>query len=281
MQFKNQKGQAVLIVLLSLSVVLVMVLSIMSRSITDLSLSSKEEDSSRAFSAAEAGIERALVIGAGSSGVLEMANFDASVTSFASGQSSVVSPISLKSGETATFWLSRSGEAIGFTGSSIKFCWGNEGTSAVSSDTPAIEVSVYYKTLAGEYRVGRKLIDPNTGGRTQNNGYVASGTCSVGGETFQFQNTVSLDASGLNIANYSTQGVLQYATARILYNTAIAHKISTDVSGIGSVLPSQGTKVISSGSFANANRKIEVYQLHSEIPTIFTNAIFSSLGIIK
>jgi len=63
MKFKNQKGQAVLIVLLSLSVVLIVVMFVVSRSITDISLSTKEENSLRAFSAAEAGIERALVIG--------------------------------------------------------------------------------------------------------------------------------------------------------------------------------------------------------------------------
>src|SRR3989338_9963487 len=99
---RNQKGQAVLIVLLSLSVVLIIVLYIMSRSITDISLSSKEENSMRAFSAAEAGIERALVIGTGQSGGFDNANFSANVSEFGQGEDEVVYPISLKSGEIAT-----------------------------------------------------------------------------------------------------------------------------------------------------------------------------------
>src|SRR3990167_8727041 len=94
---KNNSGQAVLIVLLSLSVVLIIVLYIMSRSITDISLSSKEEDSMRAFSAAEAGIERALVIGNSiDPTTIGSASFSADVSSFGSGLDKLVYPFSLK-----------------------------------------------------------------------------------------------------------------------------------------------------------------------------------------
>ena len=116
MKFRNQKGQAVLVVLLSLSVVLIVVMFVVSRSVTDISLSTKEEDSLRAFSAAEAGVERALVIGTDQGGDFGDASFNAAVTSFATGSNSVVYPISLKSGETATFWFSRQDESAHFTG---------------------------------------------------------------------------------------------------------------------------------------------------------------------
>ena len=59
----GNQGQALLIVLLTLSVVLTIVLSIVSRSITDISITSLEEDSQRAFNAAEAGVEQALLKG--------------------------------------------------------------------------------------------------------------------------------------------------------------------------------------------------------------------------
>lgn len=274
MIYKNQKGQAVLIVLLSLSVVLVVVLFILSRSITDISLSTKEEDSSRAFSAAEAGVEKALVglfaVGA-PSGPIDVgdAEFNAMVTSFAEGSSVVKYPISLKSGENATFWFSRPSETA-YSGNKAKFCWGDKNT-AVNNTAPAIEISVYY-LQAGVYKIARYALDPNPSRIASNNFTLASsGTCTIDGEQFQFYSTIDLP----------TSVTLQYAMAKILYNTSVAHKIGIDVSGTGSTLPSQGSKVESAGSYGDANRSIEVYQLHPETPPIFANAIYSSSGIVK
>lgn len=278
----HQKGQAVLIVLLSLSVVLIVVLFIMSRSVTDISLSTKEEDSLRAFSAAEAGVERALVIGSGSSGSVDSANFSATVSSFAQGSASVVFPISLKSGDNATFWLSRTGEATSYTGSQIKYCWGDlNSTTAV----PALEITIYYTSAASPndlstLRVARATLDPNTSRRVTNNFGVPSNTnCTIGTNTFEYQGTLNL--ASLGISGYATSGVLKYTTAKILYNTVDAHKIGIDVTGTGSTLPSQGNEIVSDGSFGNSNRKVQVYELHPEVPPIFANAIFSASGIVK
>jgi Tfp pilus assembly protein PilX len=269
---KNERGQAVLIVLLSLSVVLVVVMFILSRSITDISLSSKEEDSMRAFSAAEAGIERVLVTGSATGSMnIGDATFDASVSDFASATSSVVYPISLKSGEIATFWFTRPGDPTVFSGNQMKLCWADDNTSSGASDTPAVEVTVYYK-VGAEYRVFRKMVDPYTT-RTQNNDSVAN-NCTINGEALEFSNTVLL--TGLTN--------LQFATVKILYNTTTAHKIGIDVSvstTASKLLPSQGAKILSDGQFGDANRRVEVYQLHPVAPPIFANAIYSASGIIK
>jgi Tfp pilus assembly protein PilX len=82
----RESGQALVLVLLSLSVVLTLVLFILARSITDVTVSSRQEESVRAFSAAEAGIERALVAGTGF-GTTEIGNasYTTSVTDFALG----------------------------------------------------------------------------------------------------------------------------------------------------------------------------------------------------
>lgn len=283
---KNQKGQAVLIVLLSLSVVLVVVLYIMSRSVTDLSLSIKEEDSLRAFSAAEAGVERALVAG-NSDGAFDQATFDATVSNFAENTTSVVYPLSLKSGENATFWFSKPGEPISFTGTQVKFCWGDKPT-VVDVSSPALELTFYYTTTPNNYttlRVARAVYDRNTSRTTPNSFSSVSDTdCIIGTDTFEFQTTVNLNAAlptGLGITSSATPGVLQYVTAKMLYNTTVAHKIGIDVSGNTGSLPSQGNKVVSEGSFGQANRTVEVYQLHPEVPPVFANAIFSTSGIVK
>ena len=265
---KNNSGQAVLIVLLSLSVVLIIVLYIMSRSITDISLSNKDEDSMRAFSAAEAGIERALITGSFQSGGFDNANFTGSVSEFGQGDDTVVYPMSLKSGEIATFWFNRPSDPV-FDGSQAKICWGTAAT-----EPPAVEVSTYYLE-SGVYKISRVSLDPNAGRTATNNFTVATtGACTIDNETFQFYSTVSLP----------TVGTLQFMTVKPLYNTTVSHKIGIDVSNIvngGSLLPSQGVKINSDGSFAGANRSIEVYQLHPVAPSIFMNAVYSSSGITK
>lgn len=57
---RSQKGQVILILILVMTVALAIGLSVIQRSLSDISTSSKVEQSSRAFSAAEAGIEKAL-----------------------------------------------------------------------------------------------------------------------------------------------------------------------------------------------------------------------------
>lgn len=283
MNFKNQKGQAVLVVLLSLSVVLIVVMFTVSRSVTDISLSTKEEDSLRAFSAAEAGIERALVIGTDQGGSFGDASFNASVTDFAAGLSSVVYPTSLKSGESAIFWLTRPDET-GFAGKYVKLCWGDEGTP-IGATTPAVEFTVYYTTKVNDpttLRIARATFDPTS--RANNFSSASIGTCTIDGENFKFYTTIDLSnaSGGLGIAKWNISGVEQYITAKILYNDSVSHKVGIDISmNSGEVLPSQGSKIESSGTYGDANRSIEVYQLHPMVPSIFENALYSSDGIIQ
>ncbi len=69
---------------------------------------------------------------------------------------------------------------------------------------------------------------------------------------------------------------------RLLYNTTEAHPVGFDVNYAGnSNLPSQGTKVISTGSAGEANRTIEVTNLFSDLPPIFDSGIFTSGSLIK
>ena len=275
--FTSEAGQAVLIVLLSLSVVLIIVLYIMSRSITDLSLSSKEEESLRAFSAAEAGIERSLLTLLDSGGPIDGALFDAKVSSFGQGEVSVVYPVSLKSGESAVFWFAPDPDVAGdirFSGDQMTICWGDPET-AVDSSAPAIEVAVYYG-LSTSLNVARIAIDPFSAGRSNSFSAVDSGTCTIGSASFQFRKTINLTTT-LGIADLTQ---LQYASVRILYNTSIAHKIGIDVTGFG-LLPSQGNQVTSLGTFSGANRKIEVFETRKVAPPIFENVVFATNGIVK
>lgn len=58
--FRNEKGQILLIIVLTMVVALTVGLSVASRTVTNLKISKQNEESERAFQAAEAGIEQAI-----------------------------------------------------------------------------------------------------------------------------------------------------------------------------------------------------------------------------
>src|SRR6266403_5167091 len=81
-----QRGQILLIVVLVMTVALTIRLSIATRTITNIRTSTEEESSQRSFSAAEAGMEKALQELNGSSGSLtNSSTFQSSIASL-SGQ---------------------------------------------------------------------------------------------------------------------------------------------------------------------------------------------------
>ncbi len=291
-----EKGQALLLVLLSMAVVLTVVLSIVSRSITDISVTTQAEDALRAFSAAEAGVERALIIGSDiGTTQLGEAEFEASVTSFASGEKSFSYPVSILSGDALTTWfvahddsgnLVCSAETPCFTGDRMKVCWGTSGTPSGNATTPAVEVSVFYLATPGDYstaRVARGTFDPNSS-RTGTNNFAApdAGTCTVGSTNYAFQKTITFSSLGIPAGSYGVQDGLQFARVKMFYNAATSHPVGVDVNFAGNtLLPSQGLKIESFGTSGTANRKIEVFRSYGEAPPIFDSVVFTPSGVTK
>lgn len=296
---KYQSGQALLLVLLSMAVVLTIVLSVLSRTITDITVTTKEEEALRAFAAAEAGVERALIIGTDLTGGFgDSASFTATISNFGQLQSEYVYPEKLLSGETAVIWFVDHDEDNGdltcdtpgnecFTGSIIKICWGEPGTASDSDTTPAIETSIFYANTPGDYstiRIARDTRDPNDTRRSSNS-FQADGTgtaCVIDDKEFAFRKILDLGSDlGIPAGSYNVQNGLQFAKIRILYNTDIAHTLGVDVSDSGNNLPSQGVRIESAGSSGEANRRIEVFQTFGELPPIFDAVLFSPGGIVK
>jgi len=286
------------LVLLFLAVVLTLVLFILSRSITGIAVSSGSEEAIRAFSAAEAGIEKALVIGAGGTNVsIGSATYSSDVSDVAQGSNNFVYPLSLTSGGSATIWFvahdSANNDAlicsIGspcFTGQTIKVCWGNPGTAASDATTPAIELSVFYETTPGDLatiKIARAAFDPFAARNPANNFSLPdAGTCAIGGEIYEFGREIDLSTLGIPAGSYNEQNGLQFARLRIFYNTDVAHKIGFDVNFPGNtVLPSQGSQIDSTGTAGQSNRRLSVFQGWPEPPPIFDFAIYSSTGITK
>lgn len=295
---RYNSGQALLLVLLSMAVVLTIVLSILSRSVTDIAITSRSEEALRAFSAAEAGVEQALVAGGGS-GTIGQATFNAVVSGFASGTQQFVDPQGLYSGESMIVWFvshNASGNLVCdpanglpcFTGNHIKVCWGKSETP-VDDKAPAVEMSVVYLDPLGDYanaKIARVTLDPTSSRRVINNFSDANvGICTINENSFKFQRSIDLSSSSdleipIPASSYGVQNGLQFARIKLLYNTDTAYQVGIDVTGSGS-LPSQGLKIDSSGQSGESNRKIEVFQSYGDVPLPFESAVFSIGDLVK
>ena len=293
---KNEGGQALLLVLLSMAVVLTVVLSILSRTVTDIAVTSRGEEALRAFSAAEAGVEQALIVGADiGTTTIGDATFSADVSGFAAGTQEFANPVALASGESLLLWfvahdadsnLVCNAQYPCFTGSQFRICWGKPGTPSGNATTPAVEISTFYAFTPGNLgttRIARITADPNATRRASNNFSTDDGgTCTTGNESFAFQKTVDLSALGVLPGSYGVQNGLQFAKIRIFYNTDIAHEAGINVNFAGNtLLPSQGIRIESVGASGQANRKIDVFQGFGDPPPVFDAAVFSVGGITK
>jgi len=294
---KFQRGQALLIIMLAMATIAVLVLSIVSRSVSQVELAGTEEESLRAFSAAEAGIEQALVSVSVGSSVSQNLNvttqtgdsstvgsFDADVVRFPEIANQYPYPFSLLSGESAAVWLvTKNGDSIDdcstspcFSASDLRVCWGAPGTNPSDAEAPAISLSFIYENASGDFHTNRVAFDPQASRTAQNSFSVANvGACTIGGVEYAYSANLDLPTIGLPI---STPGAVKLIRVKPLYNSFVAHSFGVSSSGD---FPTQGKKVTSTGQSGVATRKIEAFLVNPAIPSIFDSAVFSEVGIVK
>jgi Tfp pilus assembly protein PilX len=155
------KGQVLLITVLVLSIAITIALSLIGRSVTDVSMSRNLEESARAFGAAEAGIEEALRTKQGRINPLYAAGvgYQSDKINIGGGTGLYTLPTIIV-GQADTIWLVShdASEAIDDTNyysGTIDICWkGGPG------QTPALEVAIYYRN-GGSYFVTRGFYDPS------------------------------------------------------------------------------------------------------------------------
>lgn len=283
-------GQALLVILLVLAVSGTIVLSLAARTVTDIAITTKEKESSRAFSAAEAGIEEALVGGALEGTLPGGESYEVSIGEVGGTSQELVWPQLVRAGETIPIWLvshNDQGTLVCdeanpcFTGSTLKVCWGQEGTSPSDAQTPAIEVAIIYFATVGDAstaRIARAALDPNSSRRGTNKFDAPdSGTCLVSDQTFAFGKTIDLGSVGIPSSVYNNQNGLQTVRVRSIYNSDVAQPLA--VSGVSN-FPAQGRKITSSGVADEATREIEVFQIFADLPPVFDFGVFtpSNLG---
>ena len=289
------RGQALLLVLLTMSLTLVVVLSNISRSITDVSVTSYQEDSLRAFSAAEAGIEQALLnaVPGSFSGTIDTSTSTSFSAEVKTGDEGKVFeyPDKLNSGEVATFWFVSHDNDGKLTCNDktctktnrLEFCWGDN--AAINIYTPAVVITFYYDKTGGSFasnndftglKLKRFTSDPHAG-RGNNFDSSASG-CTIDSK-YKFSKIIQgsdIDDEGNCVVS---SNCLVAAKVMMLYNNK-PHSLALRVQG-DSDLPSQGLVVSSRGKSGLTSRNVNVFQSFPEIPDIFEGVIFSGKSVVK
>lgn len=264
-----------LITILVLTIATTIGLSLIGRSTLDVSMTNQLEDSSRAFSAAEAGIEQALLTGLGTSSpqVLTAGSgitYDVSVGVV--GGATGVYQIARKTpkGVTETLWLVNHNddgtidETSSYGANTLSLCWSQELV------VPALIGSVLYKEGAdGSYKVARFAFDADAINRNNNFNTTISSVNGCGlGDYYQAE--IDFSSLGLSLSGVGRDTLLElrirpeYADATIAVDSG-----STE-------LPKQGKVIQSVGKTASGiSRKVVVYQQYRTAGSIFDNVIYS------
>lgn len=267
-----QQGQTFLIVVLIMVVSLTVGLAVVSRSITNLRTTTEEENSQRAFSAAEAGVERALKLKLNQTGSIIANEILASDPNLKIKQVNVaqiggsgVNQILLNGGEIiqkddgADLWLvghdSSSGQPVynPWLGSELTFYWGTRGIADCNQS--ALEIIIISGPVANP-RSSRYAVDPCS---TRRNNFTEAGRIggTFGGKTLAY--------------NYSITGISQGLIVRVisLYTDAIIGVQANND------LPSQGRIIDSTGLAGTTERKVTFFQGYPKLPSeLFQYGLF-------
>lgn len=300
----KEKGQVILLLILIMTVALSIGLSIVQKSLVDVSTASKVEQSSRAFSAAEAGIEKGLggdtslqTFTDTSSKITEITNTGLmpAVPAVGTRQAALEFP-SLAKEDVAQVWLSDptsnlpncdSGKVC-YTQNTLDVYWGNS-----STDRAAIEITLVHHD-GTQYVGSRKWYLDQI---NRSNGFCqipitdCSGGNPAGANTYQCKvrlgdsnvtcaNGVSIDNSALPT---TSPNKLMLLRMRLLYNSTSQPFAVRAVGTCDSscYLPAQARSIESTGVSGETQRKVQVFQLEKVVPHYFDYSIFSAGEISK
>ena len=294
------KGQAILALILIMAVALAIGVSVIQKSLVDVTTSTKVEQSQRAFSAAEAGIEKALRIGTNTGGTIPLENqssadfqgsgllpYEAPVGSQQDGLE--YPPISKE--EFAHVWLadptSTTNPPAQFympasktTSRGIEIYWGNP-----SLEKAAIAVKIIYYN-GTSYQAAAYYFDSDAT-RVSSNGFTdASANCispavnTTSGINRVFYCKRIIDSS--SSPAFPSSG-LMLLRIRLLYNST-SQQVA--LRGYGTCgrdcsLPPQARIIVSKGTSGETQRTLQVFQVPRVVPPYFDFAIFSAGEIRK
>ncbi|MCL5784715.1 MAG: pilus assembly PilX N-terminal domain-containing protein [Patescibacteria group bacterium] len=305
---KDQKGQIILLLILVMTVALAIGLSVIQRSLSDISTASKVEQSSRAYSAAEAGIEKAL--GTGSTAPFSLPN-NSQVTATdtglipavpSSGQQDPFEFPPLAKEETAHVWLADLNDSTHnppaqfYRQSSINVYWG-DAAAAIKGDKSALELTVvYYDPSSTTYKNSKIFLESDTGRVASNSFTDNSANCtnsipliyadgSSSPYTYACQRNISFASLQPPIP---VNAQLMLIRARLLYNSTFQpFAVQAITCPVGTAdcrdysIPPQARSLTAIGTSGTTQRKVKLFQVQKVVPPYFDYAIFSSGAISK
>lgn len=312
-QIKNsQSGQILIIFLLVLVVGLAIVLSIASRTVTDVRQTTTSDESNRAYFAAESGVESALKLIQESSGYsgnstvnLSNVNRSSAAVNVADLQPSAgtvafefpnkiakddVAQVSLMSDFNNLATAGGVAPSVGYNWT-MEVSWGDPSLSA-SVTYPALEISIIScdgaPICSGNpaFVIHKMTFDP-VALRTTNFCLANTGsynlTTTESNHDFKFQASFKLNnrTTPLNCPSNDQLGTTKPVLARIrpLYNTNLPTTLAVRVSNAAGALqqlPKQGSLVTSIGSTpSGVTRKLTVTRLYPALPAIFDYVLYN------
>ena len=262
-------GQAVLMLVLITIVGLTIGLSLIARTVTDIRISSQIEQSSRAFSAAEAGVQNALsasVVNQSGSVNLPGATGNYSISKLG-GNSNVIDYELTHAGSSQILWLidhkddrTLDETATSYSPSSnLDICWGSDDTQP-----PGIKISLFYND-SGTYKVAYGAYDhDNSQNNFDSTPNFGSNFCDF---TYRFKKTINPNGTfGIPV------------TAKLLYMRIQPVDIDTPIAVKPyASIPQQANLITSVGQTdTGVVRKIQVVQGYPAIPELFDFSFFTS-----
>jgi len=260
---KKQKGQASLVVLLMLALASTVGLITSRNVLTDIQMTKVQEEAIRAFSAAEAGMEKALYSWQTGETIpeevtLETGKAQLSAEELGKNQTSFVFPHQTEAGDFNIVWLTaHSGdgeidELNYYEGSALNICW---------QEDSALELALFYKSTTDTYKTASWATDAVV---RDNN----------------FDTDIGSGCAGLN---YSKQLTFPADTAIPLFLVVKVYyqdtQLGAEAVGEGVVFPSQGQQITSVGEVEKGeevvSRRLRVFQSWDLPPFVFLEPLFS------
>lgn len=252
----SSRGQILLISLLVLVVAMTIGLSLATRTINSLKVTTAQDSSQKAFAAAEAGLERALTQLSSTTitGSLDsVSNYSTTVNTRSSNEFQVNSGDFLIKNDTADIWLSDyPNYTLPWTGT-LNIYWGSSadvcvGTPEANNTMSAIEVVIISGTRTSPI-LSHYAFDPCTSRRTGNRFSASTTGGVVSGKNYSYRAAINV-----------TSGLL----ARIIPLYA-----GTYIGVRGTNLPPQGIEITSVGSSGGTQRKLTSFRSYPKAPVEF------------
>lgn len=270
-----QNGQILLIVILTMIVALTVGLSIAARIVTELKLSKQNEESQRAFQAAESGIQQTIARQSSINIPISLGNNASFSTTYEADNGTAIvmnNGQAVDQASGADVWLSDySADAalifqnqMGCSGGTcnpvaITMYWGSSAQNSCSTNTgdsaaPAVEVVLLQGPLSNP-TIAKSVYESSGCTRITN---ATAGTTAGGPFTLknvQFLNRTTLLFNGASMSNGLIMKVIP------IFNSTIVGFQSASVA-----FPAQGSVVTSTGTSGDTVRKVVYYQSYPQLP---------------